>query len=361
MDKIFQEQLKKHKVLNELSRIEDIAVIKNWQGDVEIPIKQVDCHYCRLVVFVSEIQSDILVEINGRVLLEIKNDGEYSLPIFINVSDIIFITGTCGKLILKLTGAKLDNLLNNIIMPRNKRILSRRGNYIAYSYEGADDVMRGELQIVESLNGVLFEQSFVQGGDIGVGRIFKNDNVSFCTSFDNYATAIQLIDNCDSAIFLQNYESQVVNFVYIKGGVVYCTDLNSLGQLGERYTLLLSGNKIPKTICSSQTYGNSSKIYAVITHDNTIIVYYAMYNANHVKIAEFTGKNVKIIERNNIVTIIVFVNYSVNIYNFNLYENGANVGLSIVSSKCLDNIIDCVDVDGQLLLTSVGGYEFYDE
>lgn len=356
IENIFREQCKKNRILDNYSNKLDCFVVSNFDGVAEIGLDVLEDSYGMIMVNIQGVDGAFKLKLNNILLLSISSDIETILPINFKKNDVLEISGKCKRINLKLYSVKFKFLPNSLILPQNHLIINSIGNSDVYSYESIQDVSNNNLTYVErNDDGTIFVQTFVQDGVVGVGKIIKGENVYFCNSINNYADNIPIVDECDSIIFLQDYDNECLYFVYIENGKLYYRQYIE-SALQEEYEIPTKLHSIPISLTGAQTYVNNSKCFAVNYDNGSIGVYYAKYNANFQKIAEYKGKSAKLIQQETELYVVVQNNYNASVYNYILDEDKDNTNMLTLSHKMsYDNIIDCTLIEDQLILLSTGG------
>lgn len=349
----FREQVRRNNLLDVYSNIVDSVYIEKLKDTHIIETCLTCTSYCIVSIKLSVVNSEISFKINNQLLMKINDNSDRSIHIRLKKGDKIVLTGDGDGILIQISGAKFKHSIVSKKMPQvNKKIIF---NSSANVYSLADESFSGDITYDGDIN-CIFAQTYKSGDDYYIGALRLNNGLYFCSSVDNYAkqTVLDNSTNISNAIFVRR-SSGDMNVVFLDSGGVqvksFDSSLSSIGQI----SIVTMSSRLPLVLVASETYIDSPRIFAVISEGEYIDVFRCENYANIQKIAEFRGKNIKIIEKSNKVIFLVFKDYMVEYIDCTVdYTNQNSNVLEMVTRETIDNIVDCEEYNGTLRFVGVG-------
>lgn len=353
----FKEQIKRNDLLDKYSRIMDTMYFHILDGDKTIALDMRADSYCEINLLCSEILTNISIKINNQILLTIDNAGQYNIPIILTANDKIVLSGSGKGILLGLVGGKFGNNKVCKILPNINKYISYEDDAKVYSYSTVEDILDTQLTFDGEIGNCKYVGEFVHDNNYFIGKIDIGNGVYFSTSMNNYTDKFKILnEEPKDIIYKQDIVGNMIVFMYILGARVYA-DIYSLDGLEILDTYEISPNsiKVPKSLTTSECNGDMGRVFSIVYENDSIDVMYLRSYANIEKIAEFTGNNVKIIEKKDSATLIVKNNYTYDIMNatLNISSYGCNI-LKVLSNEKINNIVECFVLGNDRVYVSTG-------
>lgn len=354
MINFINEYFNKNNVLYDESNIVDFYLIEKLNGINELSVKM-ERKYGFLFIETTGVEENVVIKLEGIVILNVKDDGEFFVPIQFLKDGIIEISGICDKCFIKIYGNKFLHKKQNGFLPLNKMIVLGGNNKQLFSFGDEFSMVDGVVVKQEDVGSFINKQTYIKNGEIGLGKLDFSSGLLFYNSFDNYKTSILVTgDKVSDAIFLQNYTDNCINFIYIKNNKVYFKRYDLLfSSLSEECEVSLNyADELSLVMSSVDSY--NSRFFGVSTSKG-VSVFLINNNLQVQKVYEANCESFRIFEREDCLTVILFNNYSAKIMEFDvgLFKNGENV-LLCKNTNLLTNIIDVLIYNDMYIYTSVG-------
>lgn len=355
MSTSFKEQIKKNDLLDVYSNIMDIVYLNILDGEKEISVNVAKDSYCLLYIKCGAITSKMDFMLNGISITTIKNSGDTCIPLKLKYGDKISIDGSANGVFIGLTGGKFIRKMQDRILPLNGQYVTFGKNATLYNISALSDIFSDSLSSGDMYENCYFIQTYINNNMHYVGKVHFDNGVYFSTSMDNYAIKYKILDDVpEDIIFLQDVSAGNMQFLYILDGYVYSKTYDSDITLLLEGRLLSAQGKVARCLVASESYVASPKIYAIVYDDSIDIMYLKNY-ANTQKIAELSGKYIKIIEESESARYLIYKDYNIeNICaDINSQEMAGNI-VSISSIENIDNVIDGYIFDDEMKVVSTG-------
>lgn len=350
----FREQVRRNNLLDAYSNVVDSIYIEKLKNTRIIETCLTYTCFCIVSIKLSAVNSEISFKINNQLLMKINDTSDRFVNIKLKKGDKIVLTGDGDGVLVQITGAKFKHTIVSKIMPQvNKKIIF---NTSANVYGLTDESFASGVLTYDGDVNCIFAQTYKSGNEYYIGALRLNNGLYFCNNSDNYATQTLLDNgtNTTDAIFVRKSTGDM-NVVYLNSDGVqvksFDSNLSSIGQVG----IVTMSSRLPLVLVASETYIDSPRIFAVISEGEYIDVFRCENYANIQKIAEFKGKNIKIIEKNNRVIFLVIKDYMVEYIECTVDYTSQNSNvLEVVSRETIDNIVDCEEYNGSLKFVGAG-------
>lgn len=357
MSTYFRELIKKNDLLDVYSNIMDTIYIRLLDNKKSIQINVSKETYCQFLISIGNVDGNIKLDINSQTIANIVTAGSYIIPIKVRQNDILNISGGGDNLIIMLQGAQFKQSHIHKFLPMNNKLISYGDNAILYDVNSAEDIVQNNLLEMSNLGSAKFLQTFISGGEYFIGKISIENGVYFSTSMDNYANATKILDvEPDDIIFIQDVSNQIIDFLYIISGLVYSKRFhNDMSLKNDEQEISIQSGKRPLSLIASESYLGENKTFGILYDDNSIDIMFKKNYANIQKVIGYSGKSLRIIEKDSSLLVLLKSDYSFDIltYNIDTSESGSNI-LSLASSDTIDNIVDCMYFDNKLICFGIG-------
>lgn len=355
MSTSFKEQIKKNDLLDVYSNIMDIMHFHILDGEKEITVNVARESYCLLYIKCRAITSQIDLMLNGISITTIKNSSDICIPLRLKYGDKISINGSANGVFIGLTGGRFVRKVRDRILPLNGQYVTFGKNAILYNISTLDDIFSDSLSAGEIYENCYYIQTYTDNGMYYLGKVYFDNGVYFSVSMDNYANKYKILDDVpEDIIFIQDVSAGNIQFLYILDGYVYSKTYDSDMSLLLEGRLLSAQGKVARCLVASESCVDSPKIYAIVYDDSIDIMYLKNY-ANVQKIAEISGKYIKIIEENKSARFLIYKDYNMEhiCVDINSQETAGNI-VSISSIETIDNVIDGYIFDDGMKVVSTG-------
>lgn len=353
----FKEQLRKYRVLDSDSYKNSVCYIKKFKGVKSFSIISDKLSYIELCIKLKGVTQTIQFVLDGLKVFNADTDGDYKISLKLINNTPLIVEGCCSDMLLLLQGAKFDFVANDSILPLNNLLVKNSGDYMLYSYQTLDDLINNNFSIHKTFDEYLSLQTYLYQEQPYIGMLYNNSGLYFCTSMDNYTEKLCVTSgDVVSATTIQDYDNNILYFVYIKENGVFYKILNSdSDSLSDEIELNKNINKIPFCIVGAQTYIKGTKFFAIYYRDGSFDLCCLNSNTSIQNVAKFSAKNIKIIEKENCIVLFVYDDYQVTIlkYLVDLNKVGGNI-LELHNSEIINNVVCCDELDDYLITISIG-------
>ena len=216
----FKEELKKNNVLFNKSNKFGKLFFKSFSG--EKSIKLYGAEYLSYGYIYAEVENANALKIYYKDILIscLSNNKSVIIPLAFENGSTLSISGEGVNLKILIFGSKCRNYLKNYLLPKLNIMVNDCGVSKLLKYNSKTDIINNDYNEIKTFDNLYSAQSYMENDITYCGCLYKNTNVYFCTSKDNYATNI-LIENdiTDGVIIPTNMNTNIV--AYIKDGEIY--------------------------------------------------------------------------------------------------------------------------------------------
>lgn len=314
----FKEELKKNNVLYNKSNKFGKLFFKSFSG--EKIIKLYGAEYLSYGYIYAEIENANPLKLFYKDILISCLSGNKSviIPLAFENGSNLTISGSGDDLKILIFGSKCRYYPKNYLLPNFKILVRDCGVSKLLSYNSKEDIINNNLSEIKTFDNLYSSQTYMENDNVYCGCLYKNSNVYFCTSKDNYANSV-FIDNdiTDGVVVPTNLSTNIV--AYIKNGEIYYNYLENNVVKGaikiERTNNARPLNFIPVEV---DTFG--CILFGVVWNNGYSSIY--VYDGNKfVNKLTFKGDKCKFIINEDQLEIVKVNDYSISSSKFSIGKN----------------------------------------